>query len=370
MRVLFVNSRPDADENPGGDNIQMLKTKAALEAVGVTVHDGDINHLESSPDCDLAHVFNIQTPQSTQAVFSCLHKKGVPIILSPIYWDMYEYWGELAVQYRNRWRVLAERFGKRRVIQIYINWQRLKSPLKASWRIQRQLLEQALLVLPNSNAEGNLLKNSFRLNNHFLEKIRLVPNGIEFSYYSKLPQPSRAFYEKYGIRDFVLQVGTINPVKNQLGLIEALYDLPIDLVFIGKVLNAYSEYGNACRALGMKRGRVVFIDRIPHEDLPGTYALAAVHALPSWRETPGLVSLEAGAAGCQVVTTSIGSTREYFKDQAWYCYPSEKLSISSAVESALSTKNNLELRERILNEYTWQKAGEQTLAAYLEVLQR
>ncbi|NJN99630.1 MAG: glycosyltransferase [Anaerolineales bacterium] len=170
--------------------------------------------------------------------------------------------------------------------------------------------------------------------------------------------------EKYGLRDFVLEVGVISPVKNQLGLIEALYDLPVPLVFIGQPVAAMPEYAEMCRQRGAQRGNVIFIDRMPHEELPGIYALAAVHALPSWRETPGLASLEAAAAGCRIVTTSIGSTYDYFGDHAWYCYPDDYPSMRRAVEAALQTPPSPTLRQHVLNQFTWQRAGEATLRSY------
>jgi glycosyltransferase involved in cell wall biosynthesis len=166
----------------------------------------------------------------------------------------------------------------------------------------------------------------------------------------------------------VLEVGAISPVKNQLGVIEALYNLPVPLVFIGQPAAAMPEYAEMCKARGAERGNVIFIDRIPHEELPGIYALAAVHVLPSWRETPGLASLEAAAAGCRVVTTSIGSTYDYFGDLAWYCYPDDLISIRTAVESALQTSQTTALREHVLTEFTWQRAAEATLASYQTAL--
>jgi glycosyltransferase involved in cell wall biosynthesis len=115
---------------------------------------------------------------------------------------------------------------------------------------------------------------------------------------------------------------------------------------------------------------VYFLDILPPEALAGIYVLAAVHVLPSWRETPGLVSLEAAAAGCRIVTTSYGSVREYFGDLAWYCNPSDLMSIRSAVLLALEATPNHALREKILSSFTWDIAAEKTLAVYHKVLDR
>lgn len=363
MRVLFI-IRADAQRNLGGDTIQMLKTKAALEELGLTVEVRSTDELDRLPGCDLAHVFNIQTADSSWAAFEALQKKRIPTVLSSIYWDMLDHWFDFAVDSRVYWRWLAQLLGKARARQVYTGWQRRKASGTAEWQTQRRLLEHAIRVLPNSQSEADLLQKTFALNGSFQQKIDVVFNGIETDLFDPAPQPSQLFLEKYGLRDFVLEVGVISPVKNQLGLIESLYDLPIPLVFIGQPVAAMPEYAEMCRKRGTERGNVIFIDRMPHEELPGIYALAAVHALPSWRETPGLASLEAAAAGCRIVTTSIGSTYDYFGDHAWYCYPDDYPSIRQTVETALQTSASPALRQHVLNQFTWQRAGEATLRSY------
>jgi glycosyltransferase involved in cell wall biosynthesis len=368
MRLLFINSRPDAVRSPGGDTIQAQKTQAALESLGVHVEARAANDLDSLPAVDLAHIFNIQEPEPAWAAFQRLEGAGIPVVLSPIYWDMLAYWYEMAVQSVSLWKQTARFLGKGTVKRIYLAWQRLKAPSKQDWQTQRRLLLHARRALPNSQSETDLLQQFFRLGKDFQRKADVVPNAIDTDLYETQPAPSQEFEQQYGVRDFVLQVGTVNPVKNQLGLIEALYDLPISLVFIGPVQPAYLAYGEACKARAAQRGRVIFIDHLPHNQLPGIYALAAVHALPSWRETPGLVSLEAAAAGCRVVSTSIGSPRDYFGDLAWYCYPDDPASIRKAVEQALKAPRSQELRQRVLTEYTWQRAAQATLSSYLQAL--
>jgi glycosyltransferase involved in cell wall biosynthesis len=368
MRVLFINSRPDALRNPGGDTVQAQKTKAALERLGVCVEVRASDDLASLPPVDLAHIFNIQEPEPAWAAFQSIHKAGLPVVLSPIYWDVLAFWAENALSEQARWRQLAGLLGKNAARRLYVAWQRAKLPSQHTWQTQRQLLINAQRLLPNSQSEATLLRAFFNLKKFFQDKVDIIPNAIDTDLYEALPVPNQEFLEHYGLRDFVLQVGTINPVKNQLGLIEALYDLPLPLVFIGPVQSVYTDYGAACQARGAQRGRVIIIDQLPHSQLPGIYALAAVHALPSWRETPGLVSLEAAAAGCRVVTTSIGSTRDYFGDQAWYCYPNDHGSIRKAVDQALQAPRSDLLRRRVLTEFTWERAAQATLNSYQQVL--
>lgn len=371
MRALFVNGRPDDRQTPGGDTVQVSKTKAALEALGVEVGQRSPGDVDDLSPYDVAEVFNIQTPDTAWAAVERIMAQGIPVVLAPIFWELYGHWFELAVVERAQWRKLARVFGKRRTRQFYVAWQRRKAPSTAIWQTQRRLLMAARRVAPNSESELDLLQDAFGLGADFRQKVDVVPNAIDVELYRTLPAPDEAFARQHGVRDFVLQVGTLNPVKNQLGLIEALFDLPTPIVFIGQTPEAWAGYARACRERGAEKGNVLFLDRIPHERLPGIYALAAVHVLPSWRETPGLVSLEAAAAGCKVVTTSVGSARDYFGDRAWYCAPDDRNSIRSAVEAALHAPSSAAvLREHVLTHYTWEKTAEATLASFRKAVSR
>lgn len=368
MHVLFINTRSDSRRNPGGDNVQLDRTRLALERLGVRVAQQDPHNFSKSSVYDLAHLFNIQEAETAWSVFEDLQSWGIPVALSSIYWDMNEFWASNALRDRRLWKMVARIFGRSMTTQIHIRWQRMKAPNNTKWKMQRKLLNRADRVLPNSVSESRLLQSIFLLRTDFTDKVDVIPNGIDLEFYVPRPNPDEHFCHEYGLGEFILQVGSINPVKNQLGLIQALYDLPVPLVFIGQVSDAYPKYGQACKDAGSERGQVYIIDHLPFERLPSIFTLAAVHALPSWRETPGLASLEAGAAGCRVVTTSIGSTPDYFGDLAWYCHPAVPVSIRSAVEAALSAKPSIDLRNRVIQEFTWDKAGEKTLISYMSML--
>jgi glycosyltransferase involved in cell wall biosynthesis len=98
------------------------------------------------------------------------------------------------------------------------------------------------------------------------------------------------------------------------------------------------------------------------------YREAKVHVLPSWFETCGLSSLEAGAMGCNVVVADKGFTREYFGENAFYCDPGNVESIYNAVHEAATSPSQEALQASVLKNYTWQQAARQTLEAYQSVL--
>ncbi len=370
-RVLMVN-RADARIQAGGDTIQMDKTCAALRKMDVKVEQRLVHELtEQDWSTDIVHIFNLQLPEQTQLVYDLAIKHNVPIVLSPVYWDPLPGLFAQSHHLKRGWHRLRQLVGYRVGLKIYRCWQYYNYRHWPSWRLQRAMLEQVDALLPNSKMEFQCLCHDFYFDQHDLQDVTtIVPNGVDADLFGSMPHPSVAWRDRIGDQRFVLQVGRISPEKNSAATIRALQDIEVPIVFVGRASVQSAEYAQYCYALGHKRGRVIFIDWVSHEELPSLYALAATHVLPSWRETPGLVSLEAAAAGCAVVSTTIGSAKEYFGSYAYYCKPHDLGSIRRAVVAALDSPRKPLLREHVLRNFTWTEAAKQTLRAYEQVLSR
>ena len=127
------------------------------------------------------------------------------------------------------------------------------------------------------------------------------------------------------------------------------------------------DYYEACKqAAG---DNVTFEGFVPQEQLYVHYKEAKVHVLPSWNETCGLTSLEAGWYGCNIVVTRKGDTEEYYDGSAWFCEPDDIKSIRRAVIAASESPVNNNLTQKIKTTYNWKVAAEQTLRAYQAVLE-
>jgi glycosyltransferase involved in cell wall biosynthesis len=85
-------------------------------------------------------------------------------------------------------------------------------------------------------------------------------------------------------------------------------------------------------------------------------------------ETPGLSSLEAAAMGCNIVVTRKGDTYDYFENYAFYCEPDDVNSIKQAIDKAFTSEVNPKLKQKILDNYTWEKTAEETYKAYQKIL--
>jgi glycosyltransferase involved in cell wall biosynthesis len=191
------------------------------------------------------------------------------------------------------------------------------------------------------------------------QQYMVVPNGIDTTFFHL--QNTKTDRQRK-----VISVGQVYGRKNQHMLIQACKQLKVPLDIIGKSPPNHQGYYEYCQSLCDPRTRL--IGYIPKEALLNSYATAWVHALPSWFETTGLSSLEAGAMGCNLVVGSGGDTREYFDGFAAFCRADNLQSIVEAVGEALEKPLSKALREVIMEKYTWERAAEITLKAYQKVL--
>lgn len=341
MKILF-NAPQSAFLNPGGGEIQLQKTKKALEEKGheVVFFDQFNPNLE---DVDVVHNFSLDI--STERFTAEVKSKDIPLAVSSIFWQ----------------RKPSESVYRSAKIFLANNIERLGIKLDYyPFSYKKRILDRADIVLPNGDAEGRQLSNKF---NTQKKKIFSVPNGVDSRF-----QDGKAelFEEEYGVENFVLYVGGIGRRKNIHHLIRIAEENEIPLVVIGHTVS--KDYEKRCRDLAGPN--TVFTGRIDHDSemLASAYKAADTFALPSFYETPGLVALEAGLADTKVIITTEGTAREYFVDEAWYVDPSSYEDIEKTLIEAYNTSYDTSiLRERIKSNYTWDKVAERTLKAYNKI---
>ncbi|MDD7792753.1 glycosyltransferase family 4 protein [Clostridium sp. 'White wine YQ'] len=356
MKVLIVN-RVDALENFGGDTMQMLETQKALKEMGIDVETVlGVQTIETYSKYDIIHFFNIQTEEFTYDEVIKAKSLGKKIVVSPIWWNYEQLMNDLPDNfYTKKARIVKKILGKKMLIFL----KKLNQKKRNKKRIK--ILDIADQILPNSNMEIDCLKESF--DKDYSYKCKVVYNGISEKYKDVGSVKQLEEIEKQGYIPFnyATQVGRVEIGKNTLLTIRACKELNIPLIIIGKWSN--DEYFYECKkeAEGHK---VLFLGKRSTEEIISVNSNAKLHILPSFRETPGLASLEAGALGCNIVSTIVGSTEEYFENYAYYCNPLDYKSIKSSIREAWENDKNKKLRELILNNYTWNIAAKQTLEAY------
>lgn len=196
------------------------------------------------------------------------------------------------------------------------------------------------------------------------ERLKVVPEGVSRSYRPLPEEALVAARARYQLPErFVLFVGTIEPRKNLVTLVQAWSRLrhPPPLVVVGGWGWRYQEVRQVLERAG---GEVRLLGEAEPDDLPALYNLATCLAHPAWYEGFGLTSLEAMACGTPVVASSATSLPEVVGDAGLLVDPADVEGWTAALERVLGDAEvHAELRRRGLRRaagFSWQRAAEAT----------
>jgi glycosyltransferase involved in cell wall biosynthesis len=368
--------RPDADRVFGGDTVVMEKLSAALRGLGIEVIVQRQDDMPPASAFDLLHIFALAPLDHAQRMVSWAKAGGAAIVFSPLYYNDFRDWFARAIVNVPRWRTLAQRLGIAAAWRLYLAWQTSRLPVQPTWRAMRDCLLAADSVATTSRWENEWVADHFRLPAYARDQMRLSRFGIDTEAYGRTfgDAELERFRRSYGLSEgYVLEVARIESKKNQLAVIEALWDDPVDLVFVGAVSPYFEpDYADRCYKAGQRRAvtgaQTHFLGWLPKADLPLAYAAAGAHILPSWNELPGLSSLEAGACGTRVISTQYSAIKEMIGPDAWTVDPYDQKSIRETTLDALNCPAPIGLRERLLAEFNWCEAAKTNLKLYEQVL--
>lgn len=365
MKIAFCN-RPTWNSPLGGDGVQMIKTKEYLEKLYGVEIDIVTDPELLSKDYDLIHIFNYVTWQITEGFFKKATELDIPIVSSSIYWDYTYAFDRLINMFIGKRFSIFSALIMRTIVH---NASRiLGKPLYFSNMFRQKLIyfmDNSKIILPNSIEEAELLQGFTKKN--YNSKISIVYNAADKPSDNTSNISKEDFLKKYNIPgNYILQVGRIEPVKNQINLVYSLKDNPeIPIVFVGKISN--EKYYNKIAALSRKRGNVYFINQVKHEEISLFYKFASIHVLLSLRESPGLVSLEALRNNCPIVisTKQYVPIKTYFDDQPYVVNPLNCEEIKNVILKAYKDRK---LINSNIDKFTWEVTARQTYDAYNKVL--
>jgi glycosyltransferase involved in cell wall biosynthesis len=245
----------------------------------------------------------------------------------------------------------------------------------------RRYLER---VVPRSIARADLvLADSAHTRSDIVSLFGAPPDKVQVLYsgvhprFCPEPEPGEReqLRDRYNIGDqpYVLSVGTIQPRKNYVRLIQVFAHLQtctlrvanLQLLIGGgrgwlyqDIFAEAEKHGDRVRLLG-------FVD---DADLPALYRNAALFAFPSLYEGFGLPVLEAMACGAPVVCSNASSLPEVAGDAALLVDPHDTDALTQAL---VRTLEDADLRREMIARgfaqaarFTWEQAARQLLAAF------
>lgn len=362
MKVAFC-IRPDWETTHGGDSVQLVKTVEALQShhgvqATIVIDPGDA----AISRADVVHVFNIQTEEISSAYGRAALAAGLPYVLSTIYWDLRHarFVDMMGCRVPSpKWKTFKGVFdAASRLAGATLGRPRYAQPARR--RLVRGLLEGAAVLLPNSQEEAQMVARDFGYEHPHVQP---VVNAIDTSLFGQPAAGSE--------REGACIIGRVQPIKNQLGVVAGLSNSPIPLTIVGAEHDA--AYAAKVREIALHRDEVKFIARLSPTEVAELLRRSSVHVLPSFRESPGLSTLEALACGCKVVVSSseFCPVQTYFGDlldqSVFLCDPYDPASIRRATDAALESTAEPDLTAWCAR-FTWEQAASQTMAGYRRAL--
>jgi glycosyltransferase involved in cell wall biosynthesis len=209
------------------------------------------------------------------------------------------------------------------------------------------------------------------------EKISVIYHGVDqhnFKLYDKDILNSISIQNNLPEK-FFLCVGSIEPRKNLIRLLDAYDRLPDNLVKdVVLLLAGFCGWENEdiMARIKVMSGKVHYLGYVSNIELAYLYNMATFFIYPSLYEGFGLPPLEAMACGTPVLLSNIPVHREIYGDAAYYFDP---MNVDDIAASMMKTLGDTSLRRDLANssiikakQFSWERSAEEHLQVFKEVL--
>lgn len=207
------------------------------------------------------------------------------------------------------------------------------------------------------------------------DKIRIVPNGIDFDKYDKLPNPSDLREKLENPEQVILFIGRFTPHKNPDKLISAFKKVSdkypkSHLLMIGK---DYGMFGYCKKLASDLKNQITLLESSPEEIKLKALALADICVVPSSYEGFGIVALEAQASGVPIIAAKKGGLKDVIINNVTGLHidPTSN-QISNAIEYLLErpdlrSKMGIEAKT-FAKEFSWENVAIKLEKVYQDVM--
>lgn len=205
------------------------------------------------------------------------------------------------------------------------------------------------------------------------EKIEVIYNGFEKLKIKNLgfdlPDGRQDKNLKLKIKNYLLFVGTLQPRKNLLVLIDAFdkfvkTNKDFKLIITGKKGWLYEKIFQKVKDLKLEK-KIVFTDHVSDDKLTWLYKNAFCLIMPSLYEGFGIPLLEAMSNNCPVISSFSSSLPEIGGDACLYFDPQDSDDLLDKINQLIT---NEQLRNDLVQKgkervrlFSWKKSAEETL---------
>jgi glycosyltransferase involved in cell wall biosynthesis len=237
---------------------------------------------------------------------------------------------------------------------------RLQLRMTTRWNANR-----AHHIIAISHATKRDLIKHYRLDS---DRVTVIHHGVD-ERFQPLPTEQIDRYRAAARlpERFILYLGTIQPRKNLVRLIEAFEMIAIDqpelnLVLAGNPGWLTSEIIQRATSSHVS-ARIRFLGRVPDEQLALLYNAASAFAMPSLYEGFGMPALEAMACGLPTVVSDRGALPEVAGADSKIVNPLHAADIANGIALALESRDDphqVTERVRHATSFSWNEATRKT----------
>ncbi|MCJ8347350.1 glycosyltransferase [bacterium] len=279
----------------GGDTYQILLLKELLESLGHQVSLSLHLDLIDLKGFQIIHFFNLSLMDQNYMIFLEARKLQIKTCLSPIFQDLriYNQKGRFSrfsrlltyLSYDSLENIrLSQHLWKRQ-----ISLRNFLTLITSSYSQKASLLLDSIdLIFCNSNQEQKTIEDFFQVNlDH--KSINIVPCIRS----KEILETDTIFMENFPHKEYILVVGRIEDLKNQVRILQSLQDLKIEIIFIGSInLNHKNYYKTFQRLINQSEHLSYYYD-LDRKTVLSAIKHAKLVLQISCFENFGLVSLEA-----------------------------------------------------------------------------
>ena len=241
----------------------------------------------------------------------------------------------------------------------------------------RKQCERADLILTPSESTRRVVVETYGIEE---KKVKVLYPGLSSAFSGQRSADGERGNEKremvkkkYNLPDrFILFLGTIEPRKNILGLIEAykhlsqMSNVKCQMLIAGPLGWKYEPIRKAIAETPGAR----YIGYVLPEDKPAFYQLASFFVYPSLYEGLGFPVLEAMAAGTPVITSNRSSLTEVAGDAAYLVNPDNVSELARALELLLIDEKLraflIERGKRRAAEFRWEDSTRELMRLFTD----